>query len=92
MSLLEIVIFAEVLKDYFRRNKVINNGEKKRDKISLYCVCNGQFWEVEIKKFSQIWFFVCDVTVIFYRGCIKLFISVFYKNLVVIENQSSCIA
>ena len=54
MSLLEIVIFAEVLKHYFRRNKVINNEEKKRFEISLYCVCSGQFWEVEIKKFSYI--------------------------------------
>lgn len=51
MSLLEIVDFAEVLKHYFRRNRVINNEEKK-DKISLYCVCNGQVWEVEIKNFN----------------------------------------
>ena len=29
MSLLEIVAFAEVLKHYFRRNKVINNEEKE---------------------------------------------------------------
>lgn len=32
MSLLEIVDFAEVLKHYFRRNRAINN-EEKRDKI-----------------------------------------------------------
>lgn len=51
MSLLEIVDFAEVLKHYFRRNRAINN-EEKRDKISLYCVCNGQVWEVEIKNFN----------------------------------------
>ena len=42
MSLLEIVIFAEVLKHYFRRNKVINNEEKKETRFlcTLFAMVN----------------------------------------------------
>ena len=43
MSLLEIVIFAEVLKHYFRRNKVINNEEKKETRFLCTLFAMGNF-------------------------------------------------